>query len=138
MRKHTAARWLSRHPYTVTSLVFFGAILCGWFLLGWGERQLAFVLLLYFIVALGVRLDEIFRAIGGPSGNPSAASDVYKIQLALGRRLRNRPLAAARNPRPPPPHRRKTLGTSIQISLEAPPRPEKAGALLPGGSRAVL
>jgi len=71
VRKHTAARWLSRHPYTVTSLVFFGAILCGWFLLGWGERQLAFVLLLYFIVALGVRLDEIFRAIGGPSGNPS-------------------------------------------------------------------
>ncbi len=89
MRKHAAARWLSRHPYTVTSLVFFGAILCGWFLLGWGERQLAFVLLLYFIVALGVRLDEIFRAIGGPSGNPSPSATDSETVLSQLREIRD-------------------------------------------------
>lgn len=88
MMKHAAARWLARHPYTVTSLVFFGAILVGWLALGWGERQLAFVLLLYFIVALGVRLDEIFRTIGGSSAHPSPPSADPETILSHLREIR--------------------------------------------------
>jgi hypothetical protein len=63
-------QWFSRHPYTVTSLVFLALVILGWQFLGWGERHLGFVLLLYFIVTLGIRLDEISRSIGGHSGNP--------------------------------------------------------------------
>lgn len=89
MKTQAAVRWLARHPYTVTSLVFFGAILVGWLLLDWGERQLAFVLLLYFIVALGVRLDEIFRAIGGPSGHPSPSAADPETVLSQLREIRD-------------------------------------------------
>ena len=66
------AQWCSKHPYTVTSLIFLALILLGWRVLGWGERHLGFVLLLYFIVTLGVRLDEITRSIGGYSVHPPA------------------------------------------------------------------
>jgi len=49
-------------------------VLFGRTALGWGERQLGFLLLIYFIVALGIRLDEISRTLGG--GNlPAAAGD---------------------------------------------------------------
>ena len=70
--KNSIDQWFSRHPYAVSSLVFLALILLGWWVLGWGERQLGFVLLLYFIVALGIRLDEISRSLGGHSGNPHA------------------------------------------------------------------
>jgi hypothetical protein len=62
-----------RHPYATTSAVFLGIVLFGWQVLAWGERQLGFLLLLYFIITLGIRLDEISRAIGGCAGNPRPA-----------------------------------------------------------------
>jgi len=62
--------WTQRHPYTLTGLLFLAMVLLGWAALGWGERQLGFLLLIYFIVALGIRLDEITRSIGGDPGNP--------------------------------------------------------------------
>jgi hypothetical protein len=68
--KTSIGQWFFKHPYTVTSLIFLALIILGWRVLGWGERHLGFVLLLYFIVTLGVRLDEITRTIGGHSGNP--------------------------------------------------------------------
>jgi len=64
--------WTQRHPYTLTGLLFLAMVLLGWTKLGWGERQLGFLLLIYFIVALGIRLDEITRAIGGDPGNQRA------------------------------------------------------------------
>ena len=68
--------WTQRHPYTLTGLLFLAMVLFGWTALGWGERQLGFLLLIYFIVALGIRLDEISRTLGGSSGNlPAAAAD---------------------------------------------------------------
>ena len=70
--KNSFAEWCTNHPYTVTSLIFLAVILLGWRVLDWGERHLGFVLLLYFIVTLGVRLDEITRSIGGHSANPRA------------------------------------------------------------------
>ncbi len=70
--RNSINQWLSRHPYTVSSLVFLVMVILGWRVLGWGERHLGFVLLLYFIVTLGIRLDEISRSIGGHLGPPHA------------------------------------------------------------------
>ncbi len=63
----------SRHPYTIASVIFLILAVFGWRVLDWGERQLGFLLLLYFIMTLGIRLDEISRAIGGSGGNPRPA-----------------------------------------------------------------
>jgi hypothetical protein len=63
-------RWFSRRPYAVSSLVFVVMAILGWRVLGWGEQEFGFMLLLYFIVTLGVRLDEISRSIGGNTANP--------------------------------------------------------------------
>jgi hypothetical protein len=63
-------QWFVRRPYTTTSLIFLAVLLFGWNALGWGERQLGFLLLLYFIITLGVRLDEISRTLGGGGGQP--------------------------------------------------------------------
>jgi hypothetical protein len=70
--KNSISQWFSGHPYTVSSLAFLVMIFLGWRVLGWGERHLGFALLLYFIVTLGIRLDEISRSIGGHTGNPRA------------------------------------------------------------------
>jgi len=67
---NSVSHWFSRHPYGITSIVFIIIVLLGWRMLGWGERQLGFLLLLYFIIALGIRLDDISRALGGSGGNP--------------------------------------------------------------------
>jgi hypothetical protein len=72
--RNSINRWFSRHPYAVAGLLFLVMAVLGWRVLGWGERQLGFMLLLYFIVALGVRLDEISRSIGGHMGNPHGRS----------------------------------------------------------------
>ncbi len=87
--------WFSRHPYTITSVIFMALAVFGWRVLDWGERQLGFLLLLYFIMTLGIRLDEISRAIGGPGGNPrpagreadSLAAQLHEIRREL-RRIR--------------------------------------------------
>ncbi|MCU0584871.1 MAG: hypothetical protein MUC46_02215 [Desulfobacterales bacterium] len=63
-------RWLQGHPYTLTGLLFLAMVLVGWRELGWGERQLGFLLLIYFIVALGIRLDDITRSLGGHGSSP--------------------------------------------------------------------
>jgi hypothetical protein len=89
--KNSDGSWFSRHPYTVTSLVFLAVIVLGWQLLGWGERHFGFLLLLYFIITLGIRLDEISQIIGGSGGNPrpipgqpeSLAAQLGEIRSAL-------------------------------------------------------
>jgi len=74
--------WTQRHPYTLTGLLFLAMVLLGWTKLGWGERQLGFLLLIYFIVALGIRLDEISRTLGG--GNlPAVAGDSDSVVAHL-------------------------------------------------------
>lgn len=70
--RNSINQWFARHPYTVSSLVFLVMVILGWRVFGWGERQLGFVLLLYFIVTLGIRLDEISRSIGGHPGHPQS------------------------------------------------------------------
>jgi hypothetical protein len=77
-------RWFGDRPYTTTGLIVLAALMFGWGLLGWGERQFGFVLLVYFIITLGVRLDEISRILGGGGGNPrgeSAEEETIASQL---------------------------------------------------------
>ncbi|UCF95212.1 MAG: hypothetical protein JSW39_14030 [Desulfobacterales bacterium] len=64
-------KWLYEHPYLSTSIVFLAIIIFGWHFLYWKEDNFAFLLLLYFIVTLGIRLDDISKKIGISSGNPS-------------------------------------------------------------------
>jgi hypothetical protein len=82
-------QWLARHPYAVTSMIFMVLAVFGWRVLDWGERQFGFLLLLYFIMTLGIRLDEISRAIGGsqPAGREpeSVSAQLREIRLTLRR-----------------------------------------------------
>jgi hypothetical protein len=75
--------WTQRHPYTLTGLLFLAMLLLGWTALGWGERQLGFLLLIYFIVTLGIRLDEISRTLGSSSNLPAAAGDPETLMAQL-------------------------------------------------------
>jgi hypothetical protein len=58
-------KWIIDRPYIFTSLIFFIIMIFGWRFLYWQEEDFAFLLLLYFIVTLGIRLDDISRKIGG-------------------------------------------------------------------------
>jgi hypothetical protein len=85
--------WLARHPYTIASGIFMGILLFGWRGLGWGERQLGFALLLYFLVTLGIRLDEISRSLGGKTdraGETEAIADQLQEIRRLLRRIEAR------------------------------------------------
>ena len=57
-------KWVVDHPYFLTSVVFLVILFVGWQVLYWREENFAFILLLYFIVTLGIRLDDISRKIG--------------------------------------------------------------------------
>jgi len=69
-------QWVVDHPYIVASAVFLVILFVGWQMLYWREENFAFILLLYFIVTLGIRLDDISRKIGtrteSASGNPDS------------------------------------------------------------------
>ncbi len=60
-------KWIVEHPYASTSIVFLVLIGVGWKFLYWQEEDFAFLLLLYFIVTLGIRLDDISKKIGAAS-----------------------------------------------------------------------
>ena len=67
-------QWIVNHPYFITSSIFLAILFVGWQVLYWQEEDFAFILLLYFIVTLGIRLDDISRKIGTRTdpapGNP--------------------------------------------------------------------
>ena len=65
-------KWMTDRPYLVTSAVFLVIMIIGWRLLYWQAEEFTFLLLLYFIVTLGIRLDDIARKIGSGAGNTSA------------------------------------------------------------------
>ena len=85
-------KWLNDHPYLLTSAVFLAIILFGWRVLYWRWENFAFLLLLYFIVTLGIRLDDISKKIGSAakSGSPDSSdekenilSQLHDIKLSL-------------------------------------------------------
>ena len=67
-------KWITDHPYFCTSIIFLIIMIIGWQVLYWQAENFTFLLLLYFIVTLGIRLDDISRKIGGGAGNPHAVS----------------------------------------------------------------
>ena len=58
-------KWIIDRPYIFTSIIFLIIIIFGLRFLYWQEEDYGFLLLLYFIVTLGIRLDDISRKIGG-------------------------------------------------------------------------
>ncbi len=68
-------KYLAAHPYTVTSGVFIVLLVFGFLFLNWGRDEYAFALLLYFIVTLGIRLDDISRQIGFGHGTPTTLAE---------------------------------------------------------------
>ena len=67
-------KWITDRPYLVTSAIFLIVVIIGWQALYWQAEDFTFLLLLYFIVTLGIRLDDISRKIGGGAGELSAGS----------------------------------------------------------------
>ena len=67
-------KWITDRPYLVTSASFLIIMIIGWQVLYWQAEDFTFLLLLYFIVTLGIRLDDISRKIGGGAGQLSAGS----------------------------------------------------------------
>jgi hypothetical protein len=65
--------WITDHPYFCTSIVFLIIMIVGWQVLFWRAENFMFLLLLYFIVTLGIRLDDISRKIGRGVDRPEAA-----------------------------------------------------------------
>ena len=67
-------KWISDRPYLVTRAIFLIVMIVGWQVLYWQAEDFTFLLLLYFIVTLGIRLDDISRKIGSGAGQSSAGS----------------------------------------------------------------
>ena len=67
-------KWITDRPYLVSSAIFLIIMIIGWQVLYWQAEDFTFLLLLYFIVTLGIRLDDISRKIGGGAGKLSAGS----------------------------------------------------------------
>ena len=84
-------KWVVDHPYFLTSAVFLIILFVGWRVLYWREENFAFILLLYFIVTLGIRLDDISRKIGtrtetasnNPDNNETLMQQLNDIKHAL-------------------------------------------------------
>ncbi len=84
-------KWIVDHPYFLTTAVFLVIVYLGWRFLYWREETFGFILLLYFIVTLGIRLDDISRKIGSradsiannPTGNASMMQQLNDIKRLL-------------------------------------------------------
>jgi len=68
-------KWLNDHPYLFTSVIFIIIVIFGWQFLYWRWENFALLLLLYFMVTLGIRLDDISKKIGSLSHLSSPNSD---------------------------------------------------------------
>lgn len=52
------------NPYLVTAFIFAIILFAGRWLWRWGDMESAFLLLFFFLVAIGIRLDDIVKKIG--------------------------------------------------------------------------
>ena len=75
--------WINDHPYFLTSAVFLVILYVGWRMLYWGEETFAFILLLYFIVTLGIRLDDISRQLGIGQTDATSLADKHDRIIRL-------------------------------------------------------
>lgn len=54
---------LPKDPYIVTGVIFIAIIVFGNRLWGWEKFEYGFILLLYLVITLGIRLDDILKHI---------------------------------------------------------------------------
>lgn len=99
-------KFLSHHPYAITSAIFLVLLYVGFFHLNWRKDDFMFMLLLYFIVTLSIRLDEISRQLGSGRETPdgpdeNVLSALQEIRLTL--RETNRRLKEIRDGMNQPP-----------------------------------
>ncbi|MDJ0804064.1 MAG: hypothetical protein QNI89_19815 [Desulfobacterales bacterium] len=80
-------KFLAEHPYVVTSGVFIVLITFGFLFLHWRRDEYAFILLLYFIITLGIRLDDISRQIGIGAESPATLAEKNERVLHLMRQI---------------------------------------------------
>ena len=77
-------KFLSEHPYAITSAIFLALLVFGFMVLNWRKDDFMFMLLLYFIITLSIRLDDISRQLGsGPQTDENVLSALQDIRLAL-------------------------------------------------------
>lgn len=77
-------KWFVEHPYFSTSIIFLIIMIIGWQILYWPKSYFGFLLLVYFIVTLGIRLDDISKKIGSGlerSSSESVPRDTLVNQL---------------------------------------------------------
>jgi hypothetical protein len=74
-------KFLSQHPYAITSVIFLVLLSFGFLHLNWRREDFMFMLLLYFIVTLSIRLDDISRQLG--SGREGATETDENILSTL-------------------------------------------------------
>ncbi len=108
---------LNKYPYSVTSFVFLVVLMAGNIWLGWGQLALAYFGLLFCIVIIGIRLDEIARQVRDlgavqttllkESGNPGSFTQAVSEIRQLNGQLSEI----------------KTLLTRIQVALEKTTQP---------------
>ena len=83
--------FLALHPYTLPSGIFIVILAFGFLYLDWRRDDYAFALLLYFIVTLGIRLDDISRQLGIGHGSPASIADnsdrVIRLMQQIQRKL---------------------------------------------------
>ena len=83
--------WITDHPYFCTSIVFLIIMVIGWQVLYWRAENFMFLLLLYFIVTLGILLDDISHKLGrggaraeaGFREKESVISQLHDIKITL-------------------------------------------------------
>ena len=68
------------HPYAITNIVFILIGLYGGWYQGWDGMILAFVLGLYLVVIIGIRLDDIQRQIAARPQVPPDQSVLKRIE----------------------------------------------------------
>lgn len=83
-------KFLAEHPYTATSGIFIVLITFGFLFLHWRKEDYAFALLLYFIVTLGIRLDDISRQLGiGPTDATTSLADKQDRIISLMQQIQH-------------------------------------------------
>lgn len=54
---------INDHPYAVTTVIFLVIFLVGMVYFQWDREELVFLLLLYLVAAIGIRLDDVVQRL---------------------------------------------------------------------------
>lgn len=82
-------KFLAGHPYLTTSGIFIVLLVFGVLFLQWRKEDYAFALLLYFIITLGIRLDDISRQLGIGQADPATLADKNDRIISLMQQIQH-------------------------------------------------